>query len=181
MHARAAAVAEEMPEAEVKNRETKRKLTPVELRDRIAAVAGEMINARINQPTTEFQPQIPELRFRVLPLPHDYMPILSGNVLIINQSPPVSATKLTTFALEGSTTKLGISRRPFRSIATELFDSEQTLQALYDFLKTTDVENLLIVLEPNADEITWQDSEIVSVTKTVSQAVSSPVSPDQQR
>lgn len=173
MNARAAAAAQEMTGAEVERSETKRKLTPVELRDRIVAVAGAMIDARINQPTTDLQPQVPELRFRVLPLPHDNKPILGGTVLLIEQAAPLTARNVAIYAWASVRTKLGISRRPFRTIATELFDNEHTLQALYNFLNTTsDVENLLVVLEPNVDEITWQDSEIVSLTKTVSQAVS---------
>ena len=150
-------------------------VSPVELRDRIAEVAGRLINARINQPTTELQPLVPELRFKVLSLPHENNPILSGNVLLVNQAPPLTVRNLARYAIAVGQTKLGITRQPFRQIGTELLHNEQTLQALYDFLKTTETDAVLVVLEPNVDEIPWQDSEIVSLTKTVGQAVSSPV------
>ena len=181
MHARAAAVAEEMPEAEVKNRETKRKLTPVELRDSVAAAARGLISERFNQPSTDPQLKIPDLRLKVLPLPHDNEPIWSGKVVIIDQAPPLTTMNAARYVWSRVKTKLGVSRRPFRSITTEMFNNDQTLQMLSDFLKSTEVNSVLVVLEPDADTIDWQDTAIVSVTKTISPEASSPVSPDQQR
>ena len=72
---RAAAVAEEMPGAEVENRETKRKLTPVELRDSVAAAAR---GSSVSDSTNLLQIlnwKILNFRLKVLPLPHDNEPI----------------------------------------------------------------------------------------------------------